>query len=176
MCGKGLDAFFGRNRGSAFHTGDDHALGNIRQSVLQVQGTCCTAECADARAVIIRDFFLIQNVHLFTDRAVDAWVAGVEADCSLLLRFRFFDDFDDFFECHFGTVVDFAAFFCIGEKFRIYQRTCVDDYVCFLKIFFTSYCDKVRGSGTCSYEMYHFLFPPFVCLLLSVICLYELDK
>ena len=36
MSGKGLNAFLWRNRSSPFHTGDDHALGNIRQRIFQI--------------------------------------------------------------------------------------------------------------------------------------------
>ena len=155
MSRKWLNAFLGRNRSSAFHSCNDHTLGNVRQSIFQIQGTCSTAECTDTRTVIISNIFLIQNIHLLTNRTVNTWISGMKSDSCLSLCFCLLDHMDHFLQCHFCTVVDGADVLCVFQKLWIYQWSCIDHHISFLQILFSSYCDKIRCSRTCSYEMYH---------------------
>ena len=88
----------------------------------------------------------------------------MKADSCLSLCFRLLDHMDHFLQCHFCTVVDGADVLCVFQKLWIYQRSCIDHHICFLQILFSSYCDKIRCSRTCSYEMYHNLSFSFINL------------
>ena len=132
MSGKGLDTLLGRNRSSAFHTGDDYALGNVRQSIFQIQCACCAAECTDARTVIISDSLLIQNIHLFPDSTVNTRISCVKSYCCLACSLCFFHYGKYFFQGHFGTVVNSADVLGALKKLGIYQGSGIDYHICFL--------------------------------------------
>ena len=132
MPGKGAYFFLFRHRGSAFHPGNDHALGHIRQRILQVQRRGRTAKGADARTGIIGDSKLIQPVHLLPDRSIQGRIPGMQADRHPALFFSLLHLNKYFFQSHYRTVINPASFFCQLQKFWIYQRSGVDHLICFL--------------------------------------------
>ena len=152
---KRLNAFFGWYRSTSFHSGNDHALGNFGKRVFQIQCTGSSAECADSRAVIIGNSLLIQNIHLFSDCTIDTRITCMKTYCHLAFCLCILYYRDYFFQCHFCAIVDSTDIFAVFQKLWIYQRSCVNDHICFLKILFPSDCNKIRCSRSCSYKMYH---------------------
>ena len=144
MCRKRLDTFPGWNRCTAFHSCNDHTLGNIRKCIFKIQSTGCPTERTDTRTVIIGNAFFIQNVHLLSDRAIDTRISGMKPYCHFALCFSTFHNCNNFFKCHFCTVMNCADIFAVFQKLRIYQRSCINNHICLFQILFSSYCDKIR--------------------------------
>ena len=103
-----------------------------------------TEHAAELINKIISNSFFIEDIHLLTDRTVDAWVSCVKTYCCLSFCLCILDHTDHFFQCHFGTVMDRAYILAVFEKLRIHKRSCIDDNVSLLKILFSSDCDKIR--------------------------------
>ena len=77
---QGGDGFFGGHRGASGHPGEDDRLAHPRQGVFRVQGRRRAAEGAHAGTDVVGNPQLVQGIKLLSDRAVQAGVAGVQAD------------------------------------------------------------------------------------------------
>ena len=133
-----------RYRRAARHTGDDHGLGNTRKGVLHLQRGSRSAECADARAVIIGNALFLEHIHLLPNRAVHARISGVQPHGRLPCRFCLIDHCQHLFECHLCAVVYLTAFFFILQQLRIDQRSRINNHIGFPKQSASAHGNQIR--------------------------------
>ena len=110
---KQFDLFFFRYRGTAFHTGQNHCLADIRQRILGFECRGCTAEGRYTGNDFIRDLMCIQDIHLLTMCAIDARVTSVQAHDKLSGLCGRDHNIHDFLERHGCAVINLTVCFAI---------------------------------------------------------------
>lgn len=77
---------------------------------------------------------------------INTGITCVESYCCLACCFCLFHNRKHLFQCHLCAVINSTNILCVLQKFWIYQRSCINNYVRFFQIFLSSYGDQIRCS------------------------------
>ena len=118
--------FGGRHGRAAGRAREDDRLGDFGRGQLDPQRGGRGLKRADARHHFVVDPQPIEGVHLLADRAVDARLAGVQADHVDVSLPGLSEHGDNLLQAHAGRIVPLGSRFQQAQQFGIHQRAGVD--------------------------------------------------
>ena len=121
------------HRRAAFTTGKDDSLYLFRDGELRAQGGSGGLERRDARRDVVTHIILIEEVHLFLYRSVDAGIAGVQAYDEFTPVVKLFHQGELLVEVHIGRAAYGGSRFGTVSQFLRDETSGIQDKVRFLK-------------------------------------------
>ena len=132
------------HRRAPFATGEDDGLHALGDGELRAECGGCGLEGGDARRDVVTHAVTVEEGHLLLDGAVDAGIAGVEADDEEAAIVEGFHRLELLLERHAGRAAHRGPGLGVLRQFAGHEAAGVEDQVGRLKQAFAAHGDKLR--------------------------------